>query len=296
MTSKATVRPGAIVAAIFLSLTATATAAAAADRPAAVKVRWIGGPTMVIRFGPIRVLTDPVLGEGPQAFRIHDPNVGKPDVPQSRLAALPTLSLDGLSLVLVSHAHEDHLDQAAVDMLKRQAEFLVPVSQVDAVRKRGLARVYGLASGERRRISRGAHQLTIIAVAGRHSQRPELLPVLGDVNGYWLEFRRGDFRRTIYWTGDSFAPAEGIPEALQSPDLFIPHLGGVGANGPIGHVSMGWSHALAFAREVKPRTVLPIHHSTFSLYREPIELFVDAARTESFQVARLDEGDEFELK
>lgn len=290
MTSKAAI----LFAAIILSLTATA--AAAAVRSPAVEVKWIGGPTMAIRFGPIHILTDPVLGKGPQAFRIYDPNVGKPDIPQARLAALPKVRLDGLSLVLVSHAHEDHLDQAAVDMLKRRAEFLVPTSQVDAVRKRGPARVSGLAPGERRKISRDAFHVTIIAVAGRHSQRPEFLPILGDVYGYWLEFRRGDFRRTIYWTGDSFAPAEGIPEALQSPDLFIPHLGGVGANGPIGHVSMGWSHALAFAREVKPRTVLPIHHSTFSLYREPIELFVDAARTESFQVARLDEGDEFELK
>lgn len=269
---------------------------AAAASPSDVRVTWVGGPTMMLRFGPIRILTDPVLGEGSEAFRIYDPNVGKPDVAQARLAPLPKVPLDRFDLVLVSHAHEDHLDRTAIAKLGQHAEFLVPPSQLTEVRKRGVSRPSGLALGETRTISRGAYQVAITAVAARHSQDAKFLPILGEVNGYWLEFRHGRYRRTIYWTGDSFAPAGGVLTTLRNPDLFIPHLGGVGAKGPIGHVSMGSSHALAFAREVRPRAILPIHHSTFSLYREPIEPFVDAAKAASFKVERLREGDEYRLK
>lgn len=283
-----------IAAALLLGSTAISAAATASTSD--VRVTWIGGPTMLVRFGPIRILTDPVLGEGPEAFRIYDPNVGKPDVAQARFAPLPKLPLDRVDLVLVSHAHEDHLDRTAIAKLGNLVEFVVPRSQLAEVRNRGVIRANGLALGETQTIARGGYKVTITAVTAQHSQQPEYLPILGDVNGYWLEFRHGRYRRTVYWTGDSFAQLDGAPAALRNPDLFIPHLGAVGADGPIGYVSMGWSHALSFARDVQPAIILPIHHSTFSLYREPIELFVDAAKAASFKVERLREGGEYRLK
>lgn len=280
-----------LAAAILLGSTALPAIAAPT-----VRTTWIGGPTMLIRFGPIRILTDPVLGEGAEAFRIFDPNIGKPDVAQARLAPLPNVPLDKVDLVLVSHAHEDHLDAAAVGRLGATSEFLVPEPQLAEVRKRGVARISGIGVGQSRTLERGGYQVIVTAVPARHSENPKFLPVLGEVNGYWIEFRRKGYRRTVYWTGDSFAPAGGLPAQLRDPDLFIPHLGGVGAKGPIGNVSMSWSHAIDFARNVRPRAILPIHHSTFSLYREPIGLFVDAARAARFNVARLSEGEEHVLK
>lgn len=279
-----------------LLLSATTIPAVAATRSSDVQVTWIGGPTMELRFGPIRIITDPVFGEGPESFRIYDPNVGRPDVAQARLAPLPKVPLHRIDLVLVSHAHEDHLDRTAIAKLGNRIEFLVPPSQLADVRKRGVNSVNGIALGETRTIARGGYRVMITAVAARHSQQPKYLPILGDVNGYWLEFHHGRYRRTVYWTGDSFAPAGGVPAALRNPDLFIPHLGAVGAQGPIGHVSMSWSHALSFARDLQPGTIIPIHHSTFSLYREPIELFVDAAKAASFKVERLREGGVFRLR
>ena len=77
---------------------------------------------------------------------------------------------------------------------------------------------------------------------------------------------------------------------------FVPHLGGVGASGPIGAVSMTSDHAISFARAVRPRAILPIHHSTFSLYREPIERFFAASTVERFRVHRLREGQSPELR
>lgn len=282
------------LAARLLAVVLLSTSAPAHSSP--VRVRWIGGPTMLIRFGPIRLLTDPVLGDGPEAFRVYDPNVGKPDVAQARLSALPKLRLGKIDLVLLSHIHEDHLDRAAIERIGTSTDFVVPPSELADLRKRGVNRPSAIAPGEMRTIISGAYVVTITAIQGRHSPQPKFLPILGDVNSYWLEFRHGSYRRTVYWTADSFAPAEGVPAQLRDPDLFIPHLGGVGEAGPIGYVSMGWSHALAFSQQVRPKAILPVHHSTFSLYREPIQLFVDAAREKSLKVERLEEGEAIELK
>jgi L-ascorbate metabolism protein UlaG (beta-lactamase superfamily) len=38
-----------------------------------VSLRWIGGATLELRFGAFRVLTDPVLAEGPIAFYMDGP-------------------------------------------------------------------------------------------------------------------------------------------------------------------------------------------------------------------------------
>ena len=259
-------------------------------------IHWAGGPTLLLRFGPIMLLTDPVLGEGPQAFRIFDPNSGTPDVAQARLTRLPDLPYERVDLVVVSHAHEDHLDTAALARLGRRVPFLVPAEQAEVVRARGADRVIAIGWGESHRIERDGYAIAITAVPARHSEAPEYLPVLGTVNGYWIELSHDGYRRTIYWTGDSFAPSEGVPVPLREPDLFIPHLGGVGAGGPIGSVSMGAVHAVPFASAVKPRLILPIHHSTFSLYREPADRFVEAARGVGLQVERLQEGGVLELR
>ena len=284
----------AVVGATVVAVT-TPASAAASRRSERVTIEWVGGPTMLIRFGPFHILTDPVLGEGPTAFRIFDPNTGTPDAPQSRLVPLPRLALAATDLVLLSHAHEDHLDAVAIERLPGGVSVLLPEDQEGQVRARGLTGADGIAWRESRILEQDGYRVSITAVAARHTESPAYLAVLGSVNGYWLEFRRGDYRRTIYWTGDSFAPAEGVPNHLRGPDLFVPHLGGVGAGGPIGPVSMTAMHALAFARAVRPRAVLPIHHSTFSLYREPIGPFLAAAERAELNVVRLREGKAFAL-
>jgi L-ascorbate metabolism protein UlaG (beta-lactamase superfamily) len=276
-------------------LLAAATPAAAAAAPE-VRATWIGGPTLVFRFGPLTLVTDPVLGEGPDAFRMFDPNSGREGALHARLAPLPPFDLTGTDLVLVSHDHEDHLDAAALARLPAAATLVVPEVQREALqRRRGAGEVFGLAWSGTHRIEQGGYRIAVTALPARHSLDPEASRLLGAVNGYWIEFRRGTYRRTVYWTGDGFpVPAEVTRDRLH-PDLLVVHLGAVGEGGPFGRVSMGAADALAFARLVAPKAVLPIHHSTFSLYREPIERFAEAARGQPWRLDLLREGEELVL-
>ncbi len=278
---------------LALSLALLLSTAAKAE-PEPLKATWVGGPTLLFRFGPITILTDPVLGEGAEAFRMIDPNSGTPNAAHARLVPLPVVGVQGADLVLVSHDHADHLDETALARLADR-QFVVPLAQAESLRRRGLVHVLGLPWKATHTIRKNGYSVRVMAVPAQHSERSDMNKLLGEVNGYWLEFRHGRYRRTVYWTGDSFPIPQELWPGLRKPDLLVPHLGGVGAGGPFGQVSMGAKEAISFARAIEPKRVLPIHHSTFSLYREPIDAFTRAAGGQKWKLDVVPEGGELVL-
>jgi L-ascorbate metabolism protein UlaG (beta-lactamase superfamily) len=63
---------------------------------------------------------------------------------------------------------------------------------------------------------------------------------------------------------------ERLPAQVGAVDLLLPHLGAVGVDGPLGRRSMDAEEALKLITLLNPRRVIPIHHTTFGHYREPV--------------------------
>jgi N-acyl-phosphatidylethanolamine-hydrolysing phospholipase D len=235
-------------------------------------VTWLGGPTLLIAFRDVTILTDPTLGD---AFTMGDPN--DPVDPQKlrahpRLTPLARIDPKAVDLLLLSHVHPDHFDQQAAAWLDRALPVILPVADTDALEAQGFTHLDGFQWGETRELRAGAGLVRITAVLARHSRNPEVARAMGAGNGYWIELREGTWKRTIYWTGDSM-PTEDVLNAVEpfgNPDLLVPHVGGVGGSGPFGQISMRAADVLALAAAVRPKYVLPIHHSTYAFYREPI--------------------------
>ena len=121
--------------------------------------------------------------------------------------------------------------------------------------------------GERQPLDRGKRAVPQPCVGRRVRPKADGLSAKS-----FLEIRQGDWAKSVYWTGDTF-PTPNVLDALKgfgSPDVFIPHLGGVGTSGPLGQISMGANHAADFVGKLRPGKVLPIHHSTYALYLEPV--------------------------
>ncbi|AHD10393.1 MBL fold metallo-hydrolase [Phaeobacter gallaeciensis] len=266
-----------------LTLSSGLPAVARAAQPG-VSLRWLGGAMLEIEAAGLRVLTDPCLGEGPEAFVMGDPNemfdlARGPNVkPHARLTPFPGLRHDRYDLVLLSHAHEDHFDQAAQAWLDPQLPMLVPQHELAAVRQKGFA-ASALAHGETRRIEGPEGVLRITATPAVHSENPQVARLLGVGNGYLIEVETGFGAARIYWSGDSFLvpPVWQALKAVQVTgggqlDVFIPHLGAVGGEGALGQISMGGAQAAEFAQRLAPKAVLPIHHSTYALYQEGPEV------------------------
>lgn len=104
-------------------------------------VTWIGHATVLVQLGGLNVLTDPMFSEhaSPLSFlgakRHVAPGVAMGDLPR-------------IDVVLISHNHYDHLDEASVRTLNDQSGgaplFMVPLGLRTWMEKRGISNVVEL--------------------------------------------------------------------------------------------------------------------------------------------------------
>jgi L-ascorbate metabolism protein UlaG (beta-lactamase superfamily) len=252
-------------------------------------IQWIGGPTAFLERGSLRVITDPMLGpRGPNAFVLpKHPSTGQPNASIARYLAPAPYSLDGLDAILISHTHNDHVDARAKELLPKNLPVVVAAAGAEAMRAAGFTDVRGLDWGESTTLTAGDTTLKVLAVAAHHAHDPDLDREVGRGNGYLLEWKdtAGSYR--IYWTGDAVLADETKDFVAQygRVDLLLPHMGGVGGDGDRGLRTLNSEEAIELVRRVDPVTVMPIHHTTFAHYREPIEALEQRAE-ESGEAAR----------
>ena len=100
--------------------------AGTATNPQAMQpaITWIGHASMLAQFGGLNILTDPVFSERVSPLSFVGPK--RAVAPGLTLAQLPHIDV-----VLISHNHYDHLDDASVRALAKQAGgpplFIVPL-------------------------------------------------------------------------------------------------------------------------------------------------------------------------
>lgn len=269
-----------------------------------VNIRWIGGPTMEIKFNGMTILTDPMLGEGKQAFLMGDPNeqfdlTKGPNVKHhARVNSLPHLDLREVDLVLLSHAHEDHFDQTAQNKLDKSLLITLPKEDEAKVKAHGFNNLKPMDYGNSMSFNAGKGKITITAIPADHSTNSALSPLLGNGLGYLIRFSLADWHKSIYWTGDSM-PTTRVIEAVNSHglvDLLVPNMGAVGTTGPLGQISMGADDVLLLAERLSIKNILPIHHSTYELYLEPIDMLIKSSITKDTSLHVIDEGNSITLK
>ena len=289
-----------LVCALAMTLANPASHAAAPEggKQPQIKITWLGGPTTLIEFNGLRILTDPMFGEGDQAFTMGDPNemfdlrTGPNVKAHRRVTPFPGTVPKAVHLVLLSHAHEDHLDQKAQAELNRAVPMILPVADAGKIKAMGFKRVDGVKWGETRSFKAGKGRVAITAVRADHSENPQIAAILGAGNGYWIEFSEGRWKRSLYWTGDSL-PTGAVLEAVQKlgkPDILMAHLGAVGTTGPLGLVSMRVDQVAALAEKISARKVLPIHHSTYAFYLEPVGKLAELSAGKPYGLDLISEG------
>jgi L-ascorbate metabolism protein UlaG (beta-lactamase superfamily) len=158
----------------------------------AARVRALGGPTVLIEHGGLRLLTDPTFDEPGD----YDTDFGT-TFTKTASAAMHSGALGAVDAVLLSHdEHPDNLDTSGRALLVTVP--VVFVTESGAERLGGNAR--GLAPWQSVQLARpDGGALTITGVPARHG--PEgCEPVTGDVIGFVLT---ATDLATVYVSGDN---------------------------------------------------------------------------------------------
>jgi L-ascorbate metabolism protein UlaG (beta-lactamase superfamily) len=236
---------------------------------------WLGHATVLLRVGGMTVLTDPVLS--PRVGVGLGVVTGGP----RRLAApaLDLHELPPLDLILLSHAHFDHLDRPTLVRLAKKTPVVTAPHTQDLVRDLGFRRVYESRWGEELDFG----PLVVTALPAAHWGARTFYDDYRGYNAYLLESLTGPAKRVLYG-GDTAYHEEFRDEGRV--DLAVL---GIGAYDPYVAAHATPEQAWAMAEHVRAERVLPMHHSTFRLSyepaAEPMERMLAAAGRDEDRVA-----------
>jgi N-acyl-phosphatidylethanolamine-hydrolysing phospholipase D len=168
--------------------------AGAAMQPA---ITWIGHATMLAQFGGLNLLTDPIFSERASQVSFAGPKRAQP--PGVALADLPHIDL-----VLVSHNHYDHLDEASVRALNAQAGgpplFVVPLGVKAWLAEVGITNAVELDWWQSQRIETAVGVVEIVLTPVQHWSGRSLTDRMATLWGGYAVFAP-DFQ--LFHAGDT---------------------------------------------------------------------------------------------
>jgi L-ascorbate metabolism protein UlaG (beta-lactamase superfamily) len=247
-------------------------------------VAWLGHATVLINFYGTWLLTDPAL-----RLRVGV-RVGGVTLGPRRLVrpALTLRELPALDAVLVSHAHMDHCDLGTLRRLPRRTRAVVQEGNRDLVRR--FARVDELKWGEAVEV-KGAR---VEAIEVNHWGARKLTDRHRGYGGFLVE-KRG---RALVFGGDT-AYTQAFARLKRRGTSVCLAILPIGAYDPYVNVHANPEQAWAMRREMDADYILPMHHSTFRLSREPVDeprrRILAAAGRERWRVALTEIGETWTL-
>jgi L-ascorbate metabolism protein UlaG (beta-lactamase superfamily) len=221
--------------------------------PGSVKLRLVGGPTALLEYGGLRLLTDPTL-DPPGEHRQPGTSI------VLRKLSGPAVELDELlpiDAVLLSHDHHaDNLDRSGRAMLALAGRVLC----TDAGAERLGGGVTAMVPGDRVELDRpDGGQLSITAVPAEDGP-PDVASRNGPVIGFVLS---GEGLPTTYVSGDnaSVRVVRAIAEEYGPIELAVLFVGGAQVPAAWGDafLTLTAETAMQAARELGDAAIVPIH-------------------------------------
>lgn len=222
----------------------------------------LGHSTVLLNFLGVRILTDPVFSE-----RVG-PGIS-PLVLGPRRHLQPALRPPDFAaphVILLSHAHFDHLDVASLRKFPRHTPIVTAKSTGDLLRCRRFENIHELDWGHSVKLTTPAGEVAVTALEVAHWGARMMRDDHRGYNGYLIE-RQG---ASVCFAGDTaYTPAFAkLKDARHPLDLMIMP---IGAYDPWIRAHCSPEQAVAMANDAGAKHFVPIHHETFQLSREPMD-------------------------
>jgi len=229
--------------------------------PGETGITFLGHSSFLLQTGGKNILVDPVFSTRLIVLR------------RQRRPGVLVRDLPAIDLVLVTHAHMDHLDKASLRRVVRATrrlrgtvpEIVVPHGVEDLVEWIGFERVHALSWWE----SVEVQGLEITMTPCKHWGARMFRDTHREYGGYFITPLEGG--QTIYHSGDTayFGGFREIGERLRPDVALLP----IGAYFPDSHRTVHTSpeEAVRGFVECGAKWMVPMHFGTFRLGREPME-------------------------
>jgi L-ascorbate metabolism protein UlaG (beta-lactamase superfamily) len=245
---------------------------------------WIGHSTVLISIDGFHILTDPVfstrigIGLGPITIglkRLIAPAAQLPEIPRP-------------DLILLSHAHMDHFDIPSLRRLENRGTALITaVNTTDLLRPKRYGSVQELRWNDTTRVG----PASIRALEVNHWGARMRNDTYRSYNGYLIESGR---YRVMFGGDTAYTDTFRQVRSSKPVDLAIMP---IGAYDPWIRAHCNPEQAMTMANHAGAEFILPVHHRTFELSREPrtepMERLLAAAGASTDRVVVRDFGQEF---
>lgn len=164
--------------------------------------------------------------------------------------------LNGVDVVIVTHSHIDHWDDAAAQAVPKDMPIIVQDQfDADVVTASGFKDVR-ILDGEA-----CIGQVTLNRAEGQHYDSPGLVPLLEEVTGTAATMGvvlRTDGEPTVYFTGDTVW-FEGLETALRNfaPQVIVANTGGNST--PLGRLLLDDAEVVRISRAAPEATIVAVH-------------------------------------
>lgn len=210
-----------------------------------MELRLIRSATLKLNYGGHVILIDPYLAEK----HAYDSLVGKSRNPTVDLPCTVDEVIEGVEMVIVSHLHRDHFDQAAWERLPKELPLYCQPGNEDVIRSKGFSDVRVIKAQAE------WNEIRIRRTTGQHGTGV-WAERMGQVSGFVFE-AAGE--PTVYWCGDTiwYEAVEKVVCDVQ-PDVIVTHSCGAEfeADSPI---VMDAAQTVAVCRAAPEATVVATH-------------------------------------
>lgn len=242
------------------------------SRPA-VRITLIGGPTVLIEYAGLRILTDPTFDE-PMTYGSDITGYEGFTLVKTAPPALGIDEVGAVDVVLASHEHIDNLDLSGREFAA-SARHVLTTDEVAGIISGSTA----MAEWETSVVtSSTGREVTFTAVPARHG--PDgIWQAIGPVLGFVIE---SPGEKTIYFSGDNSDVAVVAEVAARFPSIEVAVLNVGGPKFPemLGDHYITLSDETATeASELLPNaTILPVHADSWQHFTQTAESMRDTAR------------------
>jgi L-ascorbate metabolism protein UlaG (beta-lactamase superfamily) len=226
-----------------------------------ITVAWLGHASVLINFLGVRILTDPSFFPriGVSAW------LGTIGPKRLTACALQPRDLPDIDLVLVSHAHFDHLDIPSLASVRGKPALITASATSDLIPRKFYRSVQELRWGETQEILSPRGSVKIRGLEVRHWGARMRRDTQRGYNGYVLE-REG---KRLLFGGDTADTPLFAEHQKHGP--FEAAIMPIGAYNPWIYSHCTPEQSVAMANAAGAKLFLPIHHQAFPLSKEPAQ-------------------------